>query len=102
MSKFDSVEYANCPSLFHIPDNCWKETGPDECRHGRLLCHMRIMDCDIHLQAWLVRESAGGLQHFAVYDEDYDSLVQLLGSGGFDTVEIRGKQYVIAALPHCQ
>lgn len=99
----------------------WHKTGPEGDEAARLSAHVRICGADLHLEARAVKYEPGepcdkdpegvhfigcgcddqdANQAFAAWDEDYDSLVSLAGTGGFQTITIDGRDYVLLALPY--
>jgi hypothetical protein len=82
----------------------WDKTGgwdghPAE---TRLTAHIRIEGADLHVDAIEVRHGADRIEAVhPAFEQDLDSMAELLGDGDFTTSTIEGREYVIRALPFC-
>ena len=87
-----------------IPDEAWQEDGEEPMTHSRLLAQIRINGVHFHLQAIAVSVDDEGLQCACDADDEH-RLVALytavMANGSWDTIEIRGHEYVVFATPHC-
>lgn len=80
-----------------VPDNAWMED-----RNGdRLLAILVLNGTFHHLEAIRVIEDDDGIQQAASEDlvETFDAMYAIGGEGPFDTVTIRGGDYVLVVTP---
>lgn len=90
-----------------IFDEQWQENGSDDKPWARLLVTLYINGVACHLEAIAVEEDSEndiGMQ--CACDTDDESTLDALAeaaspSGQWDTMEIRGREYVVFATPHC-
>lgn len=80
-----------------IPDDAWMEDR----EHHRLLAILVINGTFHHLEAIRVVEDDDGVQQAASEDlaETFEAMYQIGGEGAFDTVTIRGAEYVLVVTP---
>lgn len=87
-----------------IPDDAWEETGWDAGDEGRdrLLAQVCIGGTMHHLEAYRVEDRDDGFVCLANPDMEASLMptLQELYSGGYETVTIRGSQYVLFMFPH--
>jgi len=80
-----------------VPEDAWTED-----RNGdRLLAILVINGTFHHLEAIRVVEDDDGIQKTASEDlaETFDAMFQIGGEGPFDTVTMRGAEYVLVVTP---
>lgn len=80
----------------------WTECGDESDPSARLLAHIRIAGLDMHLEAWAVTTDADGMQQATEETrraEEFDQLCTMMDTT-FETVEIRGRQYILIATPY--
>ena len=77
----------------------WDEVGPEHNPACRLLAHIRIAHLDMHLEAREVEYDADRSQSAVEYEADYDMLCTVADSD-FSTIEIKGREYFLFALPY--
>jgi hypothetical protein len=80
-----------------IPEDAWMED-----RNGdRLLAILVINGTFYHLEAIRVVDDDDGIQKAASEDlaETFEAMFQIGGEGAFDTVTIRGVEYVLIVTP---
>lgn len=84
-----------------IPDDAWK----DEDGNGhRLLAQIRVNGIGFHVTAIAVCEGDDGVQHACDADEEWelDAIADIGRAGGaWQTLTIKGREYVVFATPHC-
>jgi hypothetical protein len=80
-----------------VPEDVWMDDGNGD----RLLAILVINGTFHHLEAIRVIEDDDGVQKAASEDlaETFDAMFQIGGEGAFDTVTIRGTEYVLVVTP---
>jgi hypothetical protein len=80
-----------------IPEDAWMEDQSGD----RLLAILVINGTFHHLEALRVIEDDKGIQKTASDDlaETFDAMYQIGGEGPFDTVTMRGAEYVLVVTP---
>lgn len=94
-----------------IPEDAWEETGPAEDRRARLYVspsRLTIAGCAMHLEAIAVRvdeQSCPSLVFDAPDEAEFscqpaiDAIYDLRDADAPDSIEIRGREYVLVAYP---
>ena len=78
----------------------WTEAGPDEDPTSRLISSIVVLGTFMHLEAIAVRIDADEIQRADHSNESLASLASFAEPDGpFETTEIRGRDYVLAAYP---
>lgn len=100
---------------FTIPDSAWEKTGqlgdgeptdPGDIPESRLLAHIKVNGCSLHLEAIQVTEKPVSGREWGEqvaandYFADDVSRYQDMQETGFQTVEIMGREYIIVATPY--
>jgi hypothetical protein len=87
----------------HIPDSAWMETGWNGPENSdRLLAQVNVGGTLHHLEAYRVEDRDDGLIYLANPEMEAELMptLQDLHNGGYQTVTIRGSQYVLFMFPH--
>lgn len=86
------------PFTIDIPESAW-EVCVDE---SRLLAQITVNGLSMHLEAWEVYDTKDGMQCAVQHDEDFERIFYAVGAdAAFQTLTIRGREYVLVATPHC-
>lgn len=96
------MAYENAKTL-EIDDDWWEETGSDDDPSSRLLGSLCINGVYHHLEAYAVTEKKGMQEAADLTFEEHVEGMFLVGQPdkAFQTVEIRGRQYVLTMTPFC-
>lgn len=87
-----------------FPEHQWELNDalddPTACLRGPILI---INGLPMHLEAWAVDYDEAGIQQPAdEYAEDYEKLHEAVhADGSFNTISIRGRDYIVVASPFC-
>jgi hypothetical protein len=87
------------PPSITIPEHAWQECEEDATCPSRLLTPITINGQSMHLEAYEIEKRTDDLIHLA--DEDVDKAYGLIQSDACpQTIELRGKRYVLIATPY--
>jgi hypothetical protein len=87
------------PPSITILDHAWQECEDDPTCSSRLLTTIVINGQSMHLEAYEIETRTDDLIHLA--DEDVDKAYGLIQSDACpETIELRGKRYVLIATPY--
>lgn len=82
-----------------IPSDCWTDVEGDG---SRLLATIDVNHCSLHLEAFAVERDAG-IQAWATNVEELSAIYAASGAdGGWQTVPINGREYVLIATPYSE
>lgn len=86
-----------------IDESEWTPNDALDDPRSRMLALIYINGCPMHLEAWAVIDGENGQEAALSEDaDDYESLyLAVHADGGFQTVEIAGREYILVATPHC-
>lgn len=87
-----------------VPEHLWRNTGPEDDPSLRLLATCIVNGIAFHMEAYRVAKQ--GTQDLdnnttGFFDTEWNSLCGLQDYGAYQTLEIRGKPYVLVITPHC-
>ena len=86
-----------------IPDDAWEHTGPEDDPSARLLGSLVLYGCYHHLEAYAVIDDEG--TQSAAHPSFHENLDGMYAVGEpdkpFQTVEIKGREYVLTMTPYC-
>jgi hypothetical protein len=87
-----------------VPESAWEPTGSEEDPTSRLLAALVVCGYYHHLEAYAVKEDPEGYQQIAdpLFSENFEGMCSLGGPDGpFQTITIKGREYVLAMTPYC-
>jgi len=88
-----------------IPDNCWEECGmEDDNMAARLLTTVCVSGVHHHLSAYEVKVNDDGIQVVtdSSFEENYEGMcMESQPEGRYQTLKIRGRDYVLCMTPFC-
>lgn len=84
-----------------IPFAEWEQTGSEGDESSRLLCTGEINRLPLHVEAYAIKDDPeyGQTVADATFEYEWHGICALNPDGGFCTVEINGREYVIVASP---
>ena len=91
---------------FTIPEGAWSEvlwgSGDDPSNRDRLLAQVCVNGTYHHLEAYRIRYTRGGELILAnpAMEKELMPTLQDLYDGAYETVTIRGEEYVLFMFPH--
>lgn len=81
----------------------WKDSSADEKSGTRLLARLFVAGCDMHLEAYEVKDGDDGQEETG---EEFVGVISgvyaaIGAEGPWEEAEINGRRYVLIATPYC-